>query len=142
MGRAASERSGAALPVSDVVRAKSFCTGFHFMTDDNTMTAEGGAGGQIISRIEAALTGMEALRATVERRVAELNAMSREELKAAGLDQLQRDLGRTVAVALIEEGKVADALRKERGGDGIDFAAARLAVGRQLDRLAERLAEG
>lgn len=112
------------------------------MTDDNAMTAEGGTEGEIIDRMAAALTGMEALRATVERRVRELNSMSREELKAADLGQLQRDLGRAVSVALIEEGKVADALRKERGGDGIDLKAARLAIGRKLDSLAERLQKG
>lgn len=112
------------------------------MIDDNTMTAEGGAEGQLDDRMEAALTGMEALRATIERRVRELNAMSNEELKASDLGQLQRDLGKALAVALIEEGRVADALRQQRGGDGINLEAARASIGSKLDRLAERLAEG
>ncbi len=100
------------------------------------MTAEGGAEGQIAGRMAAALTGMEALRAAIERRVQELNTMSGEELKAAGLGQLQHDLAKAVTVALVEEGKVADALRRERGGDGVCLETARAKIGSALARIA------
>lgn len=93
-------------------------------------------------RMEAALGGMEALRATVQRKVNELNAMSLAELKVADVAALQRELGKAVTQALVEEGKVADALRIERGGDGICFETARVAIGRKLDRIAQSIAAG
>lgn len=84
---------------------------------------------------EAALKGMEALRQAVERKLDELNAMSLDELKAADLTALQRDLGKAVTQVISEEGKVRDAVRQQKGGDGIDFDAARAAIRGRLDRI-------
>ena len=109
---------------------------------NNVMIAEGGIEGRMIERAEAALAGMEALRLVLERKTRELSTMSEADLKVAGLETLQRELARAVTVSLVEEGKVFDVLREKRGGDGIDFAAARASLGSKLDRLAERLAEG
>ena len=107
-----------------------------------TMTAQSGTEGRIEGGFAAAMTGMEALTAAIQRRVEQLNTMSDEELKATGLGQLQHDLGKAMTVALVEKGRAADALRKERGGDGIDLGAARLEIGRALARIADRGAEG
>ncbi|MCK0166899.1 hypothetical protein MWU52_04975 [Jannaschia sp. S6380] len=95
----------------------------------------GTMGAKIYGRVLAALAGMEALRVSVERKVSQINAMPPEEIKAAGLEAIQRDLGRAVGNVLTEEGKVKDALRIERGGAGIDLCAARAEIGRRLDRI-------
>ncbi|WP_244504634.1 hypothetical protein [Jannaschia faecimaris] len=87
------------------------------------------------SRVEAALAGMEALRQTVQRKLGELNAMTEDELKAADLTALQRDLGKAVTLAVLEEGKVSDALRQQTGGGGLDLDAARAAIRGRLDSI-------
>lgn len=90
--------------------------------------------------IKTALASMEALRQSVDRKVRTLNKMSMEELKAADLSGLQRDLGKAVQQMLVEEGKANDAVRQQTDGGGLDLDAARAAIRCRLDRI--RTAEG
>ena len=93
--------------------------------------------GVLKGRAEAALTGMETLRGILQRKIEELAAMPADAIKAADSLRLIQDMAKAVTQAIVEEGKVSDALSKERGGDGIDFGAARAEIGRRLDRLCE-----
>ncbi|WP_233489806.1 hypothetical protein [Jannaschia rubra] len=95
-----------------------------------------------MGRADASLRVMEAMRSAMETKLAELTAAQGDGPKAADLAALQRDLARAVLQAVAEEGKVADALRIERGGDGIDFDAARASIRRRLDSIREHLGEG
>ncbi len=128
---------------SIVVRTKvKTCTELTGMEEHIIGPGGGDTSDGLFSRVEAALSGMEGLRQAVERKLAELNTLSVEELKAADLTALQRDLAKAVTLVIAEEGKVADVLRRERGGDGIDFDAARTSIRRRLDGIRRNGGEG
>ena len=86
-------------------------------------------------RLKAALESMEALRRVADRKMAELNGLSDEALKAADLSGLQRDLGKALQLVVAEEGKASDAARQQTGGGGIDLDAARAAIRGRLDSI-------
>ncbi|CTQ50917.1 hypothetical protein [Jannaschia donghaensis] len=109
--------------------------------EENTMGHEGlDTPRTTIERLEAALESMEALRRAAERKVIEFNGLTDEEIKAADLSQIQRELGKAVQSVVVEEGKASDAIRQQNSGGGIDFDAARASIRGRLDRI--RTADG
>lgn len=105
------------------------------MEDKMMETVGGGDPNGTMSCVDAAVESIKGLRASLERTLADLNKMGEAELKASNLTGLQKDLARAVMLALNEEGKVEDAIRQQRGGDGIDFDAARAAIRSRLDSI-------
>lgn len=89
-------------------------------------------------RLEAAAGSMEMVRALLDAKVRELKMAAPEAVDTKELTALAKDLARAVGLALTEEGKVIDARRIERGGDGLDLRAAGDEVRRRLARLRER----
>lgn len=119
-----------------IVRTGSIYLHGSLAMEDNMMeTAGGGDLNGTMSRVDAAVESIEGLRVALERSLAGLNAMDEAQLKASNLTGLQKDLARAVMLALGEEGKVKDAVRQQRGGDGIDFDAARAAIRSRLDSI-------
>lgn len=96
----------------------------------------------IEARVQAALAGMEALRQVLQRRLDDLNEKPSEDLKAVGLDALQRDLARSIQGVLTEEGKLKDVLQAQRGGTGSDYDKLRAAIRGRLDSLRVSLSSG
>ena len=94
------------------------------------------------TRAEGAFLSMLALRKTLQGSLDALKDKPLAELKIAGLATLHKDLGKAVQMILLEEGKVEDALRTQRGGDGIDLDAARAEIGRRLDGIRAHLDAG
>lgn len=92
------------------------------------------------ARVQAALAGMEALRQVLQRRLDEINERPSEDLKAAGLDALQRDLARSIQGVLTEEGKLKDVLQLQRGESSSDHDRLRAAIRSRLDSLRVSLA--
>lgn len=89
--------------------------------------------GAVSARVDAAWRSMENARAALEAMVAGLGSDVAHGTVATQIAALNKSL----AIALQEEGKADDARRIERGGDGIDLNAARIEIGRRLDRIRE-----
>ncbi|PWJ19142.1 hypothetical protein [Jannaschia seohaensis] len=103
------------------------------MTDERvrpagTLVPEG-----LDARAEVARRSMETLRELVDRKVADIRSAEAWGETGSDLDRLMRDLTRAVLSAVELEGKIQDARRIERGGDGLDLDAARSEIGRRLD---------
>ncbi|UWQ16996.1 hypothetical protein [Jannaschia sp. M317] len=101
------------------------------METDGVVTPDG-----IEARAQAALRSMETLRDVLDRKAEMLREMPVEGVKPEDLTKLQRDLAKAVTLAVEMEGKVADARRIERGGDGLDLEDARAEIWSRLDSLA------
>ncbi|MEM9795787.1 MAG: hypothetical protein AAF919_04825 [Pseudomonadota bacterium] len=86
-------------------------------------------------RAVAALKSMELLRKVFETKIEEFCQRDTTDLKPTELVNIQKELGKAYAIATEQEGKLADALRTEHGGDGLDLAQARAEIGRRLDRI-------
>ncbi|WP_245190882.1 hypothetical protein [Jannaschia formosa] len=108
------------------------CTELTMQDEVGTIAGAAGPGG-MKARAEAALRSMEALRELVDRKVATVKASPDWDGKDPDLERLMRELTRAVISAVDLEGKVQDAGRIERGGDGLDLDAARSEIGRRLD---------
>lgn len=108
------------------------------MVNEIVLKTEESVFGGVEARAQSALRSMETLRDVLDRKVQELERTPVEALKAEDLLKLQRELAKAVTTAVEQEGKVADARRIERGGDGLDLAGARAEVRRRLDLLLER----
>ncbi|GIT91811.1 hypothetical protein JANAI62_22680 [Jannaschia pagri] len=94
--------------------------------------------GDVEGRARSALRSMETLRDVLDRKALELAETPIDGIKPDDVLKLSRDLAKAVSQAVDLEGKVADAGRIERGGDGLDLASARAEVRRRLDLLLER----
>jgi hypothetical protein len=92
-------------------------------------------GENVSERVDDAWRGVEAARHVLARLVEKLTPEDirgqEETAKAAA------SLNKALGVALVEEGKIEDARRIERGGDGLDLEAARAEVWRRLDCIAK-----
>ncbi len=135
--------TGALGSISYVVRTKrSNCTELVRMRDDEGEPAGEAIASGVEARVQAALAGMEGLRQVLQRRLDELNDKPSEDLKAVGLDALQRDLARSIQGVLTEEGKLKDVLHIQRGGSGSDYDKLRAAIRSRLDSLRVSLSTG
>ncbi|WP_186201826.1 hypothetical protein [Jannaschia seosinensis] len=83
---------------------------------------------------------MSAFLEVLKEKAEELKTSPPAGVKATELTSAVRELAKAIMFAQEQKGKVDDVLRQESGGDGIDFDAARLEIGRRLDRI--RDAEG
>ena len=92
----------------------------------------------IEGRVAAAVESMETLREAMQSKLTEIKTLSPDQIKGSDIVAMQREIAKAITLTVTEEGKVADVLAVERGGDGIDFEAARAEIGRRLDCIRER----
>jgi hypothetical protein len=109
------------------------------MTDRTDGHAGDLASPGMVERADAALRSFTKLRREVDE-TAEWLSLVRGEgepadlPKAAEIEKVAKELRRALLLVVELEGKVADAERIARGGDGIDLEAARVEVWRRLGR--------
>lgn len=89
-------------------------------------------------RFKAATNSMESARELLNAKLEELKRIAPNAVDCKEMSTLVKDLARAVGLAVTEEGKVADARRIERGGDGLDLDAAGNEVRRRLALMRER----
>lgn len=106
------------------------------MTELMNVTTAGAGDLEGMERRTARVLGVfEVAMALVESKVSELRAQSPDKCDAKGLEALLRDLNKSLGSINELEGKIEDARRIERGGDGIDLDAAWAEVSDRLARL-------
>ncbi|MEL6585458.1 MAG: hypothetical protein AAFY65_04855 [Pseudomonadota bacterium] len=105
------------------------------MTDFTTVTADADRLEMLERRAEVAHRTLLKLCEDLDAKVDAVRAGPVEEFDRSALDRLIGDLRKGFFTAFETEGKVADAKRIERGGDGLDLAAAGAEVRRRLGRL-------
>ena len=92
--------------------------------------------------VASAVTSMDVFVAALNETRARLTTSPPEGVKVSDVQAAIRDLSRAITFASEQKGKVDDVLRQERGGDGIDFDAARAEIGRRLDSIRKAAGEG
>ncbi len=85
--------------------------------------------------IQAGMAALDAARTIVEKRVRELTQLSAEQTDAKGLETTLTQLAKALQTLNSEKGKLEDAERIQRGGDGLDLDAARSEIESRLDRI-------
>ena len=111
------------------------------MENEAVMPIRANAGGYEAC-MASAVMGIETLIAAINKRTEELKTSPPEDWTSNDTLSVLRELNKAVLVAVEQKGRVDDVLRQERGGDGLDFNAARAEIGRRLASIRKAAGEG